>query len=88
MYVLIYDYVDNIVERRAPHRERHLERYREWKADGRLVMGGAIGDPPYGAHIVFDVDDPAQVEEFADADPYVLEGLVTARRGGAWAGVA
>jgi uncharacterized protein YciI len=85
MYVLFYDYVDNIVERRAPHRERHLEKYREWQADGRLVMGGAIGEPPHGALIVFDVDDPAVVEEFADGDPYVLEGLVTGRRVVPWA---
>jgi uncharacterized protein YciI len=88
MYVLIYDYVDNIVERRAPHRERHLEKFRAWTADGRIVMGGAIGDPPHGAHIVFDVDDPAVVEEFAESDPYVLEGLVTARRIVPWAVVS
>jgi uncharacterized protein YciI len=48
-------------------------------------MGGAIGDPPYGAHIVFDVEDPAIVEEFARADPYVLEGLVTDWRVVPWA---
>jgi uncharacterized protein YciI len=85
MYVLVYDYVDNIVERRAPHRERHLEKYREWQADGRIVMGGAIGDPPYGAHIVFDVDDAGVVEEFAKTDPYMLEGLVTDWRIVPWA---
>jgi uncharacterized protein YciI len=85
MYVLIYDYVDNIVERRAPHREAHLDRLREWMADGRIVLGGAVGEPPYGAHIVFDVDDPAEVEAFAARDPYVLEGLVTGRRVVPWA---
>ncbi|HEX6715323.1 MAG TPA: YciI family protein [Thermoleophilaceae bacterium] len=85
MYVLVYDYVDNIAERRAPHRPRHLDMYRKWKAEGRVVMGGAIGDPPYGAHIVFDVEDPAVVEEFAKSDPYVLEGLVTDWRIVPWA---
>lgn len=85
MYVLIYDYVDDILERRAPHRPAHLDKYHAWRADGRIVLGGAIGDPPYGAHIVFDVDDPAVVEEFADGDPYVLEGLVTRRRVVPWA---
>ena len=85
MYVLVYDYVENIVERRAPHRPAHLDKYREWQADGRLVMGGAIGDPPYGAHIVFDVEDPAAVEDFARTDPYVLEGLVTDWRVVPWA---
>jgi uncharacterized protein YciI len=84
MYLLFYDYVEDIVERRAPHRERHLERIREWRDEGPIVMAGATGDPPDGALFVFDVDDPAIVEEFASADPYVLEGLVTARRVVPW----
>jgi uncharacterized protein YciI len=85
MYLLFYDYVEDIVERRAPHRERHLERLRQWREEGRILMGGATGDPPSGALIVFDVEDPALVEEFAQSDPYVLEGLVTARRIVPWA---
>ena len=77
MYVLFYDYVDNILEQRAPHREAHLARI---TASDEITMAGALGDPPHGALIVFDTDDPAVVETFADDDPYVLEGLVTARR--------
>ena len=87
-FALFYDYVENIVERRAPHRPAHLELYRRWRGEGRLVMGGAIGDPPHGALIVFDVDSAAEVEEFAAADPYVLNGLVTARRIEPWAVVS
>ena len=87
-FALHYDYVPNIVERRAPFRPAHLELYREWRSAGRLVMGGAVGDPPHGALIVFDVDSAAEVEEFAAADPYVLNGLVTARRIEPWAVVA
>jgi uncharacterized protein YciI len=87
-FALSYDYVPNIVERRAPHRPAHLERYRRWRQEGRLVMGGAIGDPPHGALIVFDVSGPAEVEEFAAADPYVVNGLVTGRRVEPWAVVS
>ena len=87
-FALFYDYVPNVVERRAPFRPAHLELYREWRADGRLVMGGAVGDPPHGALIVFDVPSAASVEEFASADPYVLNGIVTARRIEPWAVVA
>jgi uncharacterized protein YciI len=47
-------------------------------------MGGALGDPPHGGLIVFDVDDESVVEQFAAADPYVLAGLVTARRVEPW----
>ena len=83
-FALFYDYVENIVERRAPHRPAHLELYWRWRGEGKLVMGGAIGEPPHGALIVFDVASPAEVEEFAAADPYVRGGLVTGRRVEPW----
>ena len=87
-FALFYDYVDNVVERRAPHRPAHLELYRRWRGEGRLVMGGALGDPPHGALIVFDVESGADVEEFAAADPYVLNGIVVERHVEPWAVVA
>ena len=87
-FVLHYDYVPNIVERRAAFRPAHLELYRRWREDGRLLMGGAVGDPPTGALIVFTVESEAEVEEFAAQDPYVLNGLVTARRVELWAVVS
>jgi uncharacterized protein len=80
--LLIYDYVENIVERRAPHRPEHLEAIEKWVGDGRVVGGGATGDPPTGALIVFrEHGDP---EEFAGIDPYVREGLVTDWRVEPW----
>jgi hypothetical protein len=86
--ILFYDYVEDIVERRAPHREAHLALVREWLEDGRIVMAGALGEPPSGAAIVFSVDDAAEVERFAAADPYVHAGLVTGRRIVPWTVVA
>ena len=85
MWVLFYDYVENIVERRAPFRPDHLELFNQWRSDGRAVMGGAVGDPPYGAMIVFDVEDPSVIEDYCEADPYVQNGLVTGRRVEHWA---
>jgi uncharacterized protein len=80
--VLIYDYVENAVEVRAPYREDHLALVAEWKADGRLLAGGATGDPPSGALLVFgDGEDP---RAFADADPYVANGVVTDWRVEPW----
>jgi uncharacterized protein YciI len=78
--VLFYEYVENMTERRAPHREAHLARINEWRDEGKIVLAGAVGSPPHGAAIVFDVDDAAEVERFAAADPYVLAELVTERR--------
>ena len=84
LQILQYEYVADMAERRAPHREAHLGFAREWKDDGRLVAGGATGDPPTGAILVFKVDDPAEVERFAQSDPYVQAGLVTAHRVEPW----
>ncbi|MDQ4129777.1 MAG: YciI family protein [Actinomycetota bacterium] len=69
-----------MLERRAPHREGHLALVEGWAADERLVLAGALGDPPHGALFAFAVDDPAEVEEFVGADPYVEAGLVVSRR--------
>jgi uncharacterized protein YciI len=79
---LFYDYVENAIEARAPHRDGHLALVREWKADGRMLDGGAIGDPPHGGLLVF--DDAADVEAFTAADPYVANGVVTGWRVEPW----
>ncbi len=84
--LLFYDYVEDIVERRAPHRPAHLELIGGWVRDGRILAGGATGDPPSGALIVFtESGDP---EEWVKLDPYVSEGLVTAWRVEPWTVVA
>jgi uncharacterized protein len=87
-FALFYDYVPDVVERRAPFRPAHLELYRAWRVSGRLVMGGAVGDPPHGALIVFDVPDDSVVEEFVAADPYVANGIATSWRVEPWAVVS
>jgi uncharacterized protein len=83
-HLLFYEYVPDIAERRGPHREAHLALARRWKEEGRLVMAGALGDPPHGAVFVFRADGPAAAEEFVAADPYVSAGLVTAWRVEPW----
>jgi uncharacterized protein YciI len=74
LQVLNYEYVEDIVERRGPHRPIHLELIAAWHADGRVVMGGAVGDPPHAGLIVFAED--ADVAAFVAADPYAQQGLV------------
>jgi uncharacterized protein YciI len=73
--ILTYEYVADIVERRKPHREAHLEHVRRWSEQRSLVIAGATGDPPTGALFVFE-GEPAEVEEFAAADPYRGAGLI------------
>ena len=81
---LIYDYVENAVEARAPHRQEHLALVQRYLDAGDLTAGGALGDPPHGAAIVFRVDDPQVVQEFVESDPYIEADLVTRWRIEPW----
>ncbi|MEW6300486.1 MAG: YciI-like protein [Thermodesulfobacteriota bacterium] len=83
-YILLYDVVENYVERRAPYREEHLKRVSEAHRRGELIMAGAFADPVDGAALVFRTDDPAAPVRFAEDDPYVKNGLVTNWRVRAW----
>jgi uncharacterized protein YciI len=76
--VLLYDYVEDIAERRGPHRPAHLALLNDVHASGDCVMGGALGDPPHGGLIVFRSAEAA--ERFVGQDPYVAAGLVKAHR--------
>ncbi|HWF75350.1 MAG TPA: YciI family protein [Solirubrobacteraceae bacterium] len=82
--ILFYDYVADVLERRGPYREAHLAGIRAEREAGRLVMAGAVGDPPHGAAIVFGDVDPEVVEAFVRSDPYVEAGLVASWRVEPW----
>ncbi len=79
-YVLLYDYVDDVAERRPRYREEHLSLIGAHADRGEVVMAGAWADPMDGAAIVFKTDDRAVVERFVEADPYVRNGLVPSWR--------
>lgn len=73
--ILTYTYVDDVLERRGPHRQAHLAHVNGWSAERGLVIGGATGNPPTGAVFVFEADR-AEIEEFVAADPYHEAGLI------------
>jgi uncharacterized protein len=81
-HLLLYEYVEDIVERREPFRAQHLAAIRAGKDDGRILMAGPLGDPPHGGALLF--ADPGAAEAFAQADPYVTNGLVTRWRVELW----
>ena len=83
-YLLFYDYVEDAVEKRAPHREEHLRLAQEAVDRGELVLGGAYADPVDGAVLVFRCDNLSVVEAFVASDPYVTNGVVTAWRVRPW----
>ena len=49
----------------------------QFVARGEVVMGGALGDPPDGAMLIFKGPSATAAEDFARRDPYVTNGLVT-----------
>ena len=49
LHILFYEYVEDVVERRAPHREGHLGLIKRWHDEGRIAMAGGVGDPPHAA---------------------------------------
>jgi uncharacterized protein len=82
-YLLMYDVVDDYVERRAAFRREHIALAREAVARGELVLGGALS-PADGVVLLFRGSSPAAAEAFAKADPYVLNGIVTGWRVREW----
>jgi uncharacterized protein YciI len=76
-FLLLYELVDDYLERRASLRPEHLGLAEAAHARGELVMAGALAEPADRAVLVFRGDSPSVAETFAAADPYVREGLVS-----------
>ena len=83
-FALIYDYVPDFREKRAPFRGRHLDYANASVARGELQLGGAFADDPPNGMLLFKGESPEVAADFARADPYVLNGVVTAWRVREW----
>jgi uncharacterized protein len=83
-YLLFYDVVSDYAERRTPYRADHLALAEEALGRGELVLAGALAEPLDGAVFLFKGASPKAAEAFAEADPYVRHGLVTAWRVRKW----
>ena len=73
------DYVPDVLEKRQPHREGHLDLAKRFIGEGRCLSGGPTGpqnmEVPTGALFVF-TDYEAAMSMVAN-DPYVQHGIVT-----------
>ena len=83
-YLLMYDVVNDYVNARAPFRKLHLQHAIAAHQRGELILGGALANPADGAVLVFQGDSPKVAVDFAAADPYVINGLVTRWRVREW----
>uniref|UniRef100_A0A061S644 Ycii-related protein n=1 Tax=Tetraselmis sp. GSL018 TaxID=582737 RepID=A0A061S644_9CHLO len=74
--LLTYEYVEDIVEKRGPYRQEHLAAAFKKQEEGKLVVGGPHIDPIDGAVFIWKDVTPAEIEQFVQDDPYVVNGLV------------
>jgi uncharacterized protein YciI len=78
-YLLRYDYIPDVLEKRGPYREGHLGVAKKLIAEGKCLSGGPLGPPgmevPTGALFIFTDEESAKF--FVQEDPYVSNGIVT-----------
>lgn len=87
-FLLFYDVVPDYVARRGEFRDAHLRKAWAAHTKGELVLGGALANPPDGAVLLFRAESARVPEEFAQTDPYVVNGLVSNWRVREWSTVA
>lgn len=83
-FLLMYDLTDDYLARRGEFRGMHLALARAAVARGEMVLAGALQEPADTAVLLFQGESPAAAEAFAQADPYVTNGLVTQWRVRPW----
>jgi uncharacterized protein YciI len=73
--MLIYHYVDDILERRDPVRAAHQAHWTSFLPNGLAGAGPCLNPVDIGVY-VFTTTDRAAIEEGVRGDPYMEAGLV------------
>ncbi len=75
-YVLWGRYCENVLEKRAPFRQAHLDGLQAQKAQGVLVTIGPTEDltQVFG---IYEADSEAMVRQLVENDPYWQNGIWT-----------
>ncbi len=75
-YVLWGRYCENVLEKRAPFRQAHLDGLQAQKAQGILVTIGPTEDltQVFG---IYEADSEATVRQLVENDPYWQNGIWT-----------
>jgi len=87
-YLFIYSLSDDYLTRRTEFRAQHLALAWQAAERGELLLAGALTDPVDIGMFLFSGDSPAAAEAFANADPYVANGLIKSWRVRQWTTVA
>jgi len=86
-FMLIYDVTPDFIQKRAACRDEHLALAWKAAAAGELLLAGALEEPAEQAFLLFRGSREA-AQRFAQADPYVRQGLVKQWRVKQWHTVA
>jgi hypothetical protein len=81
-YVLFYESAPDVMSKAPLHAQAHRARWTEFHAKGLLLMVGPFANPQDGAMAVFTTREAA--ENFAQDDPFVLNGVVSQWRIAEW----
>jgi uncharacterized protein len=75
-YVMWGRYCEDVLEKRAPYRQAHLEGLAAHKATGTLITIGPTQDltKVFG---VYEADSEAAVRQLVESDPYWQNGVWT-----------
>jgi uncharacterized protein len=75
-FIMWGSYCQDVLEKRAPFRQAHLDGLAKQKADGVLVTIGPTQDlsQVFG---IYEADDEAIVRQLVEADPYWQNGIWT-----------
>ena len=83
-FLLLYDFVDDYLERRGALRPAHFALAKAAVARGEMILGGALTQPADTGVLLFRAESDAIPRAFAETDPYVLQGLVKSWRVREW----
>ncbi len=75
-YVLWGSYCQDVLEKRTPYRQAHLDRLAELKTTGAVITLGPTKDltKVFG---IYEAADEANVRQLIEADPYWQNGIWT-----------
>jgi uncharacterized protein len=75
-YIMWGKYCDDVLEKRKPHRQDHLDGIAAQKEAGRVITLGPTQDTTmvFG---IYEAEDEATVRQLVESDPYWKNGIWT-----------
>jgi uncharacterized protein len=75
-YVMWGSYCEDVLEKRTPYRQAHLDGLKQQKASGVLITLGPTQDltKVFG---IYEATEEAEVRQLIEADPYWQHGIWT-----------